>query len=115
PCASLGVQVIRPLVEIVAPSGVAINKRVSGVAGRCASVAVFVIRRVVSSAIVRFICAASTGARFTSVTVTVKLLVALSDGVPLSTTRVVIVYVPGPCASVGIQLITPLVEIAAPA
>ena len=59
-------------------------------------------------------CAGSDGALFTSVTTTLKLLVALNGGVPLSTTRVVIVFVLGPCASVGVQVITPELEIVAP-
>src|SRR5258708_23813041 len=41
---------------------------------------------------------------FTSLTTTVKLLVALKAGVPLSVTTVVITLVPGPCASVGVQV-----------
>ena len=56
-----------------------------------------------------------TGALLTSFTVTAKEFVALSGGWPLSVTTVVIVLVPGPCASDGVQVITPLVSIAAPA
>ena len=55
----------------------------------------------------------STGALFTSLAVTVKVLVALSGGTPLSVATVVKVFVLGPCASVGVQVITPLVEITA--
>jgi len=54
-----------------------------------ASVAVFVTSRVVSSTIVRLVCPGRTGALFTSVTVTEKLLVALKGGTPLSVTTVV--------------------------
>ena len=54
-----------------------------------------------------------TGATFTSSTTTVKLLVALKAGEPLSITRVVRVLVPGAWAEVGVQVMTPLVEIAA--
>jgi hypothetical protein len=43
-----------------------------------------------------------------SVTVTVKLCVALRLGVPLSETRNVMVFVLGPCASVGVHVSTPL-------
>src|SRR2546422_10850522 len=72
-----------------------------------ASAAVFVTVSVVSSAIVRSACSGSSGALFTSLTVTVKLLVALSVGVPLSVTMVVNMAVPGPSPSLGVQLITP--------
>ena len=48
-------------------------------------------------------------------TVTTKLFVARSTGLPLSETIVVSVYWPGPYASVGVQLIRPLESIAAPA
>src|SRR5436190_10953 len=51
---------------------------------------------------------ASTGALFTSFTTTVKLRVSLRLGVPLSVTCTLIVFVLGPCASVGVQLNTPL-------
>src|SRR2546422_7419712 len=50
----------------------------------------------------------STGAVFTSVTITVKLLVSLDGGAPLSVTRTVIRLVLGPCASVGVQVRTPV-------
>src|SRR5437763_1647122 len=50
----------------------------------------------------------STGALFTSRTTTVKLLVALRGGAPLSVTRTVIKLVLGPCASVGVQVSTPV-------
>jgi len=79
------------------------------------SLPVFVTTNVASAVIVRLIWTGSDGAVFTSVTTTLKLLVALNGGVPLSTTRVVIVLVFGPCASVGVQVITPELEIVAPA
>src|ERR1044071_6233679 len=41
---------------------------------------------------------------------TVKLLVSLAGGAPLSVTRTVIRLVLGPWASVGVQVSTPLVE-----
>src|SRR5438874_2483976 len=53
--------------------------------------------------------AASTGALFTSFTITEKLLLSLNGGVRLSVTWTVIRFVLGPCASVGVQLKTPVV------
>src|SRR6266851_1484194 len=50
------------------------------------------------------------GALFTSLTITVKLLVSLSGGLPLSVTRTVMTLVLGPCASVGVQVRTPVAE-----
>src|SRR4030095_5825379 len=61
-----------------------------------------------SSLIVRLPGAVRVGALFTSLTTTVKLLVALNAGVPVSVTLTVIVFVLGPCASVGVQLSTPV-------
>src|SRR3990172_6128453 len=60
---------------------------------------------------------ASTGATFTSLTVTVIVSKSLSAGEPLSVTRTVIGYgpEPGPCASVGVQVNAPPAVIAAPA
>ena len=55
--------------------------------------------------------AASTGALFTSFTTTVKLFVSLKLGTPLSATRTVIVLVPGPCVSLGVQLNPPLLAL----
>src|SRR5690242_5492793 len=57
---------------------------------------------------VRSAMAGKDGAVFTSLTVTVKLLVALNGGVPLSVTTTVMRLVDGPCASVGVQLIAPV-------
>ena len=66
----------------------------------------------VSSLIVWFVgLPTNTGLTFTSSTVTVNALVTLASP---SLTTVVIVLVEGPCASVGVQLITPLVSITAP-
>ncbi len=62
----------------------------------------------VCSATVWFPTAASTGAVFTSVTITWKLCVALKLGTPLSTTRTVTGFVLGPCDSVGVHVSTPL-------
>jgi hypothetical protein len=71
------------------------------------SVAVFVTTSGVSSVTVRFVCAGSTGAELTSLTTTLKELVALSKGEPSSVTTTVTVFVLGPSASVGVQLIAP--------
>src|SRR5690349_16139423 len=46
---------------------------------------------------------AKTGGLFTSFTTMVKFFASLNGGEPLSVTRTVIVFVPGPCASVGVQ------------
>src|SRR5438552_968041 len=50
----------------------------------------------------------STGAWFDSVTTTLKLLVSLDGGAPLSVTFTVIRFVLGPWASVGVQVRTPV-------
>src|SRR2546426_706894 len=52
--------------------------------------------------------AASTGALFASLTTTVKLLVSLNEGMPLSVTRMVRIKVLGLCAAVGVQVNTPV-------
>src|SRR5437588_12978557 len=79
-----------------------------------ASVAVLVIVSRVLAAMVRLVCAGNVGAEFTSFTTTVKLLVALNGGTPLSTTRVVMVLVEGPWASVGVHVMTPPLVMLAP-
>ena len=76
--------------------------------------AVLVTVNVAKTATVSVDCPGSTGAVFTSLTITVKLFVVLIGGDPLSVTTVVIVFVLGPCASVGVQVMIPLVSIAAP-
>src|SRR5664279_3519000 len=70
------------------------------------SLAVFVTTTAVTPLIVRFVWLGNTGATFTSFTVTVKLFVALK--LP-SLTMVMNTFVLGPCASVGVQVITPFV------
>src|SRR5207247_4385434 len=107
----LGIDVIAPRPRVLSPIGRHAALQIYTLAGRSPSVAVFVTVSVVSSAIVRSAWPGSSGALFTSLTVTVKLLVALSDGVPLSVTMVVNVAVPGPCASFGVQLIVPRLPI----
>ena len=64
--------------------------------GTSASNAVFVTIIVVSSTMVWLVCAGKTGGELGAVTITVKLLVALKGGTPLSVTTVVIVLVLGP-------------------
>src|SRR5205814_6002824 len=82
--------------------------KLSVLAGRSASLAVLVTTRALSSLIVWSAGTVNTGALFTSRTTTVKLLVALRGGAPLSVRRTVIKLVLGPCASVGVQLSTPV-------
>ena len=92
PCASVGVQVKTPFVELMlAPAGAPGSKlNVSVFAGRSSSVAVFVTTNVLSSLIIWFAGTVSTGARFTSVTTTVKLPVSLEGAEPPSVTSTVI-------------------------
>lgn len=115
PCASVGVQVITPELEIVAPEGAANKEYVRVFGGESLSVAVFVTVNVVNSATVGSACTGRIGAVFAGLTMTRKLFVALSGGFPLSVTCVVIVFVLGAWAWVGVQLMTPAVEIVAPA
>src|SRR5712664_568223 len=80
----------------------------SALAGKSGSVAVLVTINVESSLTVRFNWPGKEGGLLTSLTVTVKVFVALRGGEPLSVTTTVIVLVLGPWASVGVQLIKPL-------
>src|SRR5437588_349385 len=82
------------LVNSAADGASSIEVRV--LAGRSVSVAVLVTLIVVSSSIVRSGCAGSTGGLLISLITTVKLLVALKGGAPLSVTIVVIRLVLGP-------------------
>src|SRR6185436_12286237 len=84
-------------------------------AGRSASVAVALALKATSSLIVWLGGTVSTGTRFTSLTVRVKLLVTLKAGVPLSLTLTCTGYVPGPWASVGVQVIAPAGDTVSPA
>src|SRR5204863_321004 len=105
PCASVEVQLsTQVLASRRTPVGAATRPKLSVLAGRSASLAVLVTTRVLSSLIVWSAGTASTGALFTSRTTTVKLLVALRGGAPLSVTRTVIKLVLGPGASVGVQV-----------
>jgi hypothetical protein len=115
PCASVGVQTITPELEIVAPAGAAKRVYVRIFGGESLSVAVFVTINVVNSATVVSACEGRIGAVFAGLTMTRKLLVALSGGEPSSVTTVVKVFVLGAWASVGVQLMMPADEIVAPA
>src|SRR5436190_1949188 len=109
PCVSVGVQVSTPLLESrFTPAGADTKLKFNVWAGTSASVAEFVTVSVLSSVTVRSVGTVSTGAMFTSVTTTVKLLVSLNGGTPLSVTRTVIKLVLGPWASVAVQVSTPL-------
>src|SRR3989441_161213 len=109
PWASVGVQVSTPLLgSRFTPVGADTKLKVNVFAGRSASLAVFVTVSVLSSVTVRSVGTVSTGALFASVTTTVKLLVSLDSGTPLSVTLNVIRLVLGPWASVGVQVSTPL-------
>src|SRR5689334_863023 len=90
PWASVGIQVITPLLELmVIPAGAETRPNVSVFAGISASVAVLVANSVRNSAMVRLPGTVNTGATFTSRTITVKLLVALRLGAPATAARVV--------------------------
>src|SRR3954470_15771428 len=115
PCVSDGVQLNTPLVR-EAPVGAPGSKLyVSACAGISLSLAKFVNVSSVPSRTVLLLIAASVGALFTSFTITVNVLVSLRAGVPLSVTRTTMLLVPGPCASEGVHVKTPLLDpIAAP-
>src|SRR5689334_11577260 len=113
--AAVGVQVIIPLVSMAAPVGGFTSEYVRLFAGISLSVAVLVTTIATWLSTVRFVCTGRTGALFTSVTTTTKLFEALNGGEPLSVTTVVMIFVLGPCASLGVHVITPADEIVAPA
>src|SRR5712692_10433577 len=107
-----GIQAKTPLVALmVAPAGAPRSRvNVSELAGMSASVAVAVKVSRLPSVTVLSLMGAKTGALFTSLTMTVKLLVSLNGGLPSSVTRTVMTLVLGPCASVGVQVSTPVAE-----
>src|SRR5437762_711506 len=112
PCASLGVQLITPLAGLMLmPGGALTSAKVSVLAGRSASVALALTLRAGSEE--RRVGAGSitTGARCTSVSVIVKVFVALSAGCPFSLTLTLTTFVLGPCASLGVQPIAPLLPL----
>src|SRR5438876_3827231 len=102
---AVGVQLKAPVEPlIVAPDGApASSENVSVFAGMSPSVAVAVKVTGVPTEPVLFPIGASTGAWFTSFTVIVIAAVPVIDGLPLSIAVMVTGYVPGPCASVGVQ------------
>src|SRR3989442_8250711 len=78
PWASVGVQVNTPVLESrFTPAGAATKLKVKELAGRSASLAVFVTVSVLSSGTVRSVGTVSTGGLFASVTTTAKLLMSL--------------------------------------
>src|SRR6266704_3227980 len=107
-----GVQAKTPLVAlIVAPAGEPGSRvNVNELAGMSASVAMAVKASRLPSFTVLSLIGTKTGALFTSLTMTVKLLVSLSGGLPLSVTRTLMTLVLGPCASLGVQVSTPVAE-----
>src|SRR5580765_3676075 len=96
-CASVGVQLNTPLLgSRLTPSGAESRLKVSVLAGRSRSVTALVSTSVASPWITLYGGTSKSGATFTSLTTTVKLLVARKAGLPLSVTTVVIVLVLGP-------------------
>src|SRR6185295_13826490 len=108
--AAEGVQLKAPVEPlIVAPAGApASSEKVKVFAGTSASVAVAVKVTATPTVPDLLPIAANTGATFTSVTVIVIAVLPLNAGVPLSVAVIVTGYVPGPCASVGVQLKAPV-------
>src|SRR5947207_11793 len=109
PCASVGVQVNTPLVELIdAPPGApGSSEKVNICAGMSGSVALAVkVRRVFSFTDCDPI-GASTGALLTSLTTILIVSKSLNAGEPLSVTRTVTELVLGPWASVGVHVNTP--------
>src|SRR6185369_6623217 len=107
PWAEVGVQAIAPADDTVSPVGPLTRAKVQVCTGMSASVAVALALKATSSSINWLGGSVSTGASFTSVTVKVKLLLALRGGEPSSVTLILTRYTPGPWASVGVQAITP--------
>jgi hypothetical protein len=97
---------------IVIPAGAPASRLyVFPFAGTSESVDEAVTFNAPSSFIVCVDIAASTGAVFTSLTVTEIVSKSFELGDPLSVTRTVIGNVPGPCASVGVHVNAPLVAL----
>src|ERR1051325_100387 len=71
----------------------------------------FVTSNVVSSSTTCVTIRLNTGAELISATMTLKLCVADKLGEPSSLTRTTTSFVLGPCASLGVQTITPFVEL----
>src|SRR5207245_11617275 len=106
--ATVGVQGNTPaLGSTFCPYGTLSRPKVKELAGRSASLAVFVTVSVLSSGTVRSVGTVSTGALLASLTSTVKLLLSLDGGMPLSVTFTVFTLVIGRCSSVGVHVNTP--------
>src|SRR6185503_8084012 len=82
--------------------------KLRALAGRSPSVALTVKLTGTPDSTVRLAGTVRAGGWFTSITRTVKRFVALKGGEPLSRTTIVMVFVPGPWASVGCQVKMPL-------
>ena len=104
PCASVGVQVKAPPVSMAAPAGAPTSANVSACAGRshrspCGERVDRPLGIVAEGG-----TSARIGATFASVTVSV----VVADAVAMpSETSTLNVYLPGPCASLGVQLNSP--------
>ena len=101
----------------MAPAGAPASRlNVSVLSGRSVSLAVAANVNSTPSSTAWSPIGSSTGARFTSLTAIVIVSKSSKAGVPLSVTRTVTLNVPGPSASVGVQLKTPVCgSIVAPA
>jgi len=110
---SVGVHANAPVEAlIVAPvaAGVpSVNDHVIVFAGTSVSTAVTVNVNVEPASAVRLPGLVTSGAELTSFTVTVIASESVAWHAALSVTRTVIGYIPGPCASVGLQLKAPVV------
>src|SRR3989442_14883571 len=106
----VGAQVNPPLVGLmIAPAGAPGSKlKVRILVGLSGSVAEFVTLNSDPAKATWSAIDANSGGLFTSSTTTVKLTKALSGGVPSSATLTTIIFVLGPCASVGVQVKTPV-------
>src|SRR5438105_1630504 len=93
---------------MAAPAGAPTRLKVSVFAGRSGSVAPAVKVDGLPALTVVPPGTPNTGGRFTSLTVTVTGFSSERLGVPLSVTRTLKVNVPGPWASVGVQVNTPV-------
>src|SRR5947207_13145247 len=109
-CALLGVQVKTPLeLSRLAPVGApAPRVKFRICAGRSGSFTTLLTVSNCPAATVLLAMGERIGAEFTSLTITVKRWVALKLGLPLSNTRTRMLLLLGPCASLGVQLNTPL-------
>src|SRR5258706_2274353 len=109
PCVSDGVQPNTPLVELTeAPAGAPESRlNVSDCAGISGSLAVLVKVSSTPSVTVLLLMGERMGALFTSFTTIEIVSKALRAGEPLSVTRIVTLFVPGPCASVGLHVNRP--------